>query len=148
MSISVRQADTTDLDWVNQCYAAIDFTPSHSGELIVIASHNGQAAGLGRVVPLENGQGELGGIYVLDDFRGLGIASVVVDSLLQQAADTPLYCLPFAKLAEFYMGKGFAPLPADHNVPAVIENKHAWCNQHYAEPVLLLYRPAQHHASQ
>ncbi|SFL59566.1 GNAT family N-acetyltransferase [Rugamonas rubra] len=139
-AIVVGLAGADDLAWANARYADIDFLPSKAADLIAIARVDGVAAGLGRVVAVADGEGELGGMYVLDGFKGLGLARRIIAFLRDNSGCHTLYCLPFAELAALYQSMGFAPVANDTAVPAAVAAKHRWCNSHYGKPVLLLRR--------
>jgi GNAT superfamily N-acetyltransferase len=143
VAVVVDQAGADDLAWANARYAEIDFLPSKAADLIAIASVDGVAAGLGRVVDVADGEGELGGMYVLDGFKGLGLARQIIAFLLNNSHCRTLYCLPFAELAAVYQSMGFlsvAGAAAHAAVPEAVAAKHRWCNTHYGRPVLLLRR--------
>jgi GNAT superfamily N-acetyltransferase len=142
MTITLRNATCHDLAAVNERYADIGFVPSCAGELIVIATLAGCAAGQGRVVPVDARSGELGGIYVLPQSQGRGVARRIVDFLIQHANLPVLYCLPFGELQDFYRSMGFVPVRQRDGVPLQVLQKHQWCNATYDKPVLLLERVA------
>lgn len=138
--VVIRQAQLRDIDWVNQQYRSIGFKESEQAkEYIVIAEVDGQKSGLGRLQNIGNGQGELGGIYVNEGCRGLGLANRIVDSLLNQSGQyQQIYCLPYAHLQGFYERFGFMPLSEKRSVPACVLEKHDWCNDTYEYETLLL----------
>lgn len=140
MTILLQQADTADLAAINARYAAIDFMPSHAGELIVIAHDDGAVCGQGRVVPVDAASGELGGIFVLPGYEGRGVARRIVQYLIDHARQQTLYCLPFAELAGFYGGMGFSPVEDHGKVPSKVIEKYRWCAENYDKAVLLLAR--------
>lgn len=139
---SIRPAHADELAWVNARYADIDFVPSPPTDLVMIASAGGVPAGLGRVVPLAPGIGELGGMLVFDEFQGRGLAKAIIASLCALPGFSALYCLPFAELETLYAAMGFAQVPDDGTVPPHVSQKYKWCNQHYGKPVLLMRRDA------
>ena len=138
MEISLRIATTADLAAVNKRYQEVDFVPSHEGELIVLASCDGNFVGQGRVGTVDAESGELGGIYVFPGNEGLGVARKVVDFLINNSELSVLYCLPFASLEGFYGSMGFTPVKYMEKVPQAVTKKYQWCNSHYDKPVLLL----------
>ncbi|WP_281558780.1 GNAT family N-acetyltransferase [Thalassomonas sp. RHCl1] len=132
-------AQKEDMAWVNNQYLSIGFKLSDfERELIAIAEVNGEKAGLGRLQLIEKGIAELGGMYVKDSFRGLGVAGRIVDYLVKNATDyQKIYCLPFAHLQAFYQKFGFAPEQELTKVPRVVLEKHNWCNNSYEHKTLL-----------
>ena len=142
MNLSFHIATDAELGAVNARYAAIGFLPSKQGELIVVASLDGQLAGQGRVEPIDARSGELGGIYVLPALAGRGVARQIVDFLIRQTQLPHLYCLPFSDLAGFYGSMGFAPVGDHATVAHQIQQKFEWCKTSYDQPVLLLERAA------
>lgn len=143
--ISVQRARIIDLDWINSAYDEIGFVQSnYENEYIVIAMVDNDNAGMGRLVVIDDQHIELGGIYVLPKYRGLGIAKTIVQSLCR---DNPfdksftIWCLPFEHLVPFYSIFGFSTLP---NIPHPkdIEKKLTWCNtdNRYEKKVVLLHK--------
>jgi N-acetylglutamate synthase-like GNAT family acetyltransferase len=140
--IHIRSAYPKDEIWINERYKELGFLPSDVGrELIAIAEDDEVRAGLGRLVPINADCAELGGIYVIQEFRGRGIATEVVSYLLHQGeVYHKIFCLPFAHLEHFYSGFGFHPCEDAERVPQEVHRKHQWCNRHYEHPTLLLVR--------
>lgn len=138
--IKIRTARPDEIDWANQRYEEVSFLPSDPArEVIAVAEVNGERAGLGRLVSLEGGFYDLGGIYVFEEFQRRGAARALVRFLLAQADPGRwIFCLPFAGLEAFYRSCGFAPLPPLITPPGPIQVKHDWCRQTYEEPVLLM----------
>ncbi len=139
-SVVVRKARIDELDWINCHYAEIEFVPSTEDELIVIAEVNGERAGIGRVVTINEEVGELGGIFVLPNFRGQSVAGNIVDTLISEASYPVLYCIPFAHLELFYRSHGFDSVKECNLVPEAILKKVNWCLDQYEEEVRLLVR--------
>ncbi len=137
-AFTLRRSRPDELDWVNARYAEIDFVASKPGDVIAIAEANGQPAGLGRVVQVGDGVGELGGMLVFDAYRGSGLSKQIIGFLQQQAGLATLYCLPFAELEGLYRSMGFAHAAKTELVPQEVAAKHRWCNEFYPKPVLLL----------
>jgi len=140
--LSIRKAVAEDLGWINEQYRAIDFALSNlDRDIVLICLVDGEKAGLGRLVMLEEGEAELGGIYTQDNYRGAKVASFVVDSLIRQAQELSfgkLYCIPFEKLASFYGSFGFEAVTKMEDVHPSIVDKYRWCKETYAEPTLLM----------
>lgn len=140
MTITIRQAVREELQWINARYSEINFKPSNfDRELIAIAEVKGQKAGLGRLVLIDEHTAELGGMFVLESYRGYGIAGKIVEFLLQHSEGFQrIFCIPFAHLKNFYGRYGFVPVTTDYSVPIEIAEKHRWCNQAYDRETLLL----------
>lgn len=143
-TIIVNTALESDLDWVNSKYDEIGFVRSNfENEHILIASVSNQRAGLGRLVRIDSSNMELGGIYVFPEYRGAGVADVIVRKLCQIETFGKLttWCLPFENLFKFYERFGF--LPSDSiQPPSEIVKKFEWCNSQdkYKQKVLLLVK--------
>ncbi len=139
MTITIREATPNDLLWINQQYESVDFRLSDlKDEDVIIAMIDGQKAGLGRLQKMSETESELGGIYVLPEYRGSGIAKKVVTELLKIGQKFHrIYCLPFPHLNDFYESFGFTVMRGCHGVPEKIMEKHNWCNANYHEEVLL-----------
>jgi N-acetylglutamate synthase-like GNAT family acetyltransferase len=136
-----------ELTWVNEQYHSVGFVPSTPSDHQLIAEVDGQRAGLGRLVPISDGVYELGGIFVLPQFRGRAVARKIVEHLLDRAGDAQLYCIPFTSLSEFYKGMGFVESLEICAVPEKIKEKYRWCQQTYLQKVLLLEISADEAAS-
>lgn len=127
---AIRPALKSELDEINSRYREIDFKLSDfDQEYIVFAIHNGKKAGQGRLVKLNEWEGELGGIYVYPDFRKLGIAEKIVQHLIDHSTYKRLYCLPFEHLAHFYKSFGFVEAKTDVNNE--MKEKAEWCLTQY-----------------
>ncbi len=145
--ISLRQAEADELPWINRQYGDVGFLPSaFDKELIVIASVDQDKAGIGRLVRIDQAHLELGGIYVLPGFRGMGVAEQIVGYL---CANTPFrkattWCLPFEDLSGFYLKFGFKKHRGGP-VPKEISDKLTWCNTggKYDKKVVLLYKEGE-----
>ena len=141
MNIQIHQANKDDLTWINQSYDQVGFINSNiENELIVIATVLNQKAGLGRLVNILQGIGELGGIYTFSQFRKMGVAQKIVQYLIDKNEYTTLYCLPFEPLKDFYTQFGFKEVTEDsfYLVPEKIKTKLAWCKESYPQKTLLL----------
>lgn len=138
--LRIRRLDPAELAWANERYAEVDFLPSPATDLIALALIDGCPAGLGRVTRFTGTSGELGGMYVFSRFRGLGIAKCMIDYLVGECHLETLFCLPFEHLHDLYAAAGFSLQPPDETVPHEAREKHAWCNSHYPEAVLLMSR--------
>lgn len=140
--MTLIRASKKDIEWVNNQYKQIGFVESDfDNEIIIIVEHEGKKAGVGRLVKLENNEVEMGGIYILDEFRGLSLARQLVETLLKTAAKEKLrtvYCLPFENLRNFYESFGFNEIKSYRDVNDSIIKKHEWCNDNYDSSVLLL----------
>ncbi|CAM4270025.1 acetyltransferase [Bacillus manliponensis] len=143
--MGIKLATKANLNWVNGQYQKIGFIPSElENETVAIVMYNEQYAGVGRIVYLNEQEAELGGIYILDKFRGLSLAYELVDYLVTEADKSnlqALYCLPFEKLKSFYSKFDFKEVEYEsENLNRDILKKYRWCNETYDENVLLLKR--------
>ena len=136
----IRRLSRTDLPWVNARYADIAFAPSRDADLLVSADMDGKSIGLGRLVPLEDGSAEMGGIHVLPEFRGRAIASRIVEHLVELSPYPRLFCIPFTPLEKFYRRFGFDTPRPGLSLPKEVRDKLAWCEGRYPDPVCLLVR--------
>lgn len=139
-TLTIRAARPDELDWINQCYAGIDFVPSSPHDHIAIAEVDGERAGMGRVVPIGPRIGELGGMFVFERFQGLGLSRKIIAWLTALPQFDELYCLPFEELHGLYGSMGFA---LHDTAPEEVAAKHRWCNAHYPKRVLLMRRVAK-----
>ena len=134
----LRTAKPEETGWVNEQYAKAGFIPSDlARDTVVVAELDGRRAGLGRLVDVGEGAYELGGMYVLDEFRGAGVARAIVEELLRLAAGRDTYCIPFADLEAFYASAGFRRIEAA-GVPPGVADKLAWCEREISRAVILM----------
>jgi GNAT superfamily N-acetyltransferase len=134
----LRTARPDETGWINEQYARVHFIPSDPArDTVVVAEADGVRAGIGRLVDAGEGAYELGGMYVLDAFRGAGIARAVVEELIRCAGERDVYCIPFADLEAFYASAGFRRIEAV-NVPAKIVAKLEWCAREIDRAVILM----------
>ena len=138
--MQIRKILPAELTWVNAQYASINFLPSPASDFIVVAEVDGVKAGLGRITEVENDAAELGGIFVLPEFRGQSVASHVVDFLSKHSKHPKLFCIPFVHLETFYQRFGFSPIDPTITVPQKIIQKMNWCGTAYETPMVLLCR--------
>jgi len=140
--VNITPVKKSEIDWVNARYQEIGFVESdYDKEHIVIAKVEGQRAGLGRLVQIDDDNLELGGIYTFAGFRGMGVADHIVRSLCQ---DNPfgaavIWCLPFENLLRFYARFGFKKHQSGA-IPEAVKTKLDWCNAEgrYEQEVVLL----------
>lgn len=138
-NIITRKAQINEIEWVNSQYISANFKESDfDNEFIVIAEVENTKAGIGRLVIIDENNIELGGIYVLRDFRKIGVAESIVSTLCKSNpySQSIVWCLPFENLKKFYAGFGFSN--SKSNVPHEMIKKHKWCNKVYDKKVLLL----------
>jgi N-acetylglutamate synthase-like GNAT family acetyltransferase len=76
---------------------------------IVAVSPDGRVVGCGQIKPHSDGSRELASIVVEPDFRGQGIARLVIEQLLIMNPP-PLYLMCRSRLGDFYTRFGFRPL--------------------------------------
>ena len=143
MGFEIRQAEVKDLVWVNATYKNINFLPSTMKEEIVAIAHiDGIKAGLGRIAVVDRNSCELGGMYVVSEFRGKAIARKIVEFLLKYAQKRVIYCIPFEHLLHFYESFGFRKVEDMLLVPRKIKKKLDFTKKAYKEPtsLLVMYR--------
>jgi GNAT superfamily N-acetyltransferase len=134
----LRTARPDETGWINEQYARVHFIPSDPArDTVVVAEANGERAGIGRLVDAGEGAYELGGMYVLDPFRGAGIARAIVEELIRCAGERDVYCIPFADLEAFYASAGFQRIEPV-SVPAKIVAKLEWCAREIDRAVILM----------
>ncbi len=140
-NISVIKATPSQIGWVNHQYEKIGFaTSTFDNEYIAIAQKAGVKCGLGRITYIDQYNIELGGIYVFENFRKMGVADQIVKHLLERLdQNKTVWCLPFYHLLNFYEGFGFEDQKKhNYKIPEKILSKYEWCNKTYQKEVLLL----------
>lgn len=138
--LKIRTAERDEMTWVNNCYDKVNFIHSQfENEIIAIAEFNGEKAGLGRLVKVDDENLELGGMYVFESFRGKGVAREIVNFLLAHVKPfQTVYCIPFEHLLHFYKQCGFTNCSNFRPVPKKILDKYHWCQKKYTHPTALL----------
>lgn len=138
--LNIRAAEKQEISWINDCYDQVQFMHSHfDSEIIAIAEFNGEKAGLGRLVEVDEKNFELGGMYVFESFRGKGIAKEIVNFLLTYVKPSQnVYCIPFEHLFQFYKQCGFGNCLNLESIPQIILDKYRWCQEKYTHPTALL----------
>jgi N-acetylglutamate synthase-like GNAT family acetyltransferase len=139
-TITLRQAERHDMDWINQWYTDIRFVLSDfDNEKLFVAEVDGQPAALGRLVEIPENAQELGGIYVHPDFRSLGLARKIVQRIVDEHnPDKTLYCLPFHPMQDFYKSFGFRDVAPNEAIPEKLKKKLEWCHQSYPHHTYML----------
>ncbi len=141
MTLQIRTAELSEIDWINQKYDEVQFVHSHyENEIIAIGEIDGKKTGIGRLVRIDANHLELGGMYVFEEFRNRGVAGMIVEFLLRQALPSQMvYCIPFEHLVPFYQRFGFAPCSDLESVPKELREKYLWCKTKYPQSTALLY---------
>lgn len=134
----LRTARPEETGWINEQYAKVHFIPSDpSRDTVVLAELDGRRAGLGRLVDVGENAYELGGMFVLDELRGRGVARAIVEELIRRAGGRDVYCIPFADLEAFYASTGFVRAAGD-GVPTKVQEKLDWCAREIDRAVILM----------
>ena len=139
--MKLRLATRDDERWINERYASVHFQLSDlSRDLMVVAEVDGVPAGIGRLVPGGDDACELGGMHVLEEFRGRGIARAIVDELLRHANGREVYCIPFADLEPIYAAAGFVRIEPRDDHPPYVREKLAWCAREIPDRAVILMK--------
>lgn len=84
--MSIQLATSNDLEWVNNQYDSIGFVRSDlKRDKVAIITYNNEYAGVGRLVQIDADTLEMGGIFILPQFRGLQLAGELVSFLVETA---------------------------------------------------------------
>lgn len=138
----IKRATMEDMEWVNSQYKKVEFLLSElNNEIIAIAYINEEKVGLGRLVKIDDKNYEMGGIVTLGNFRGMNVASKVVEFLVSETRGRKVentYCIPFEHLRNFYNRYGFKEVEDFTNVPEKIFHKYNWCKEQYDKDTLLM----------
>ncbi|PFM63466.1 GNAT family N-acetyltransferase [Bacillus cereus] len=140
--MGIQLAISNDLEWINIQYESIGFVPSDlKRDKVAIITYNDEYAGVGRLVQIDEDTIEMGGIFILPEFRGLQLAGELVSFLVQTAKKLQIqnvYCLPFKELESFYKKYGFTEVDNTQEVVhPIILKKYNWCLETYDKHVLL-----------
>ncbi|MGE6590353.1 GNAT family N-acetyltransferase [Bacillus mycoides] len=140
--MSIQMAISSDLEWINNQYESIGFVQSDlERDKVAIITYKNEYAGVGRLVQIDKDTIEMGGIFILPQFRGLQLAGELVSFLVETAKKLQVknvYCLPFEELENFYKKYGFTEVDAIKEViHPIILKKYNWCLDTYDKHVLL-----------
>ncbi|MBE7103798.1 GNAT family N-acetyltransferase [Bacillus cereus] len=140
--MGIQLATPNDIEWINNHYESIGFVPSDlKRDKVAIITYNGEYAGVGRLVQIDEDTIEMGGIFILPQFRGLQLAGKLVSFLVQTAKKLHIqnvYCLPFEELENFYKKYGFTEVnTTEEVVHPIILKKYNWCLETYDKHILL-----------
>ncbi|PFW54881.1 GNAT family N-acetyltransferase [Bacillus cereus] len=140
--MSIQIATFNDLEWINNQYKSIGFVTSDlMRDIVAIITYNDEYAGVGRLVRIDEVTIEMGGIFILPQFRGLQLAGELVSFLVQTAQELQVqhvYCLPFEELKNFYKKYGYTEVNTRKEViHPIILKKYNWCLENYDKHVLL-----------
>jgi predicted GNAT family N-acyltransferase len=141
VSVSIRDATPGERAWADERYREIQFAPTRESHRVLVAEQDGAPVGLGRLVPIEPGVVELGGIWTSDAARGAGVARRMVAALLERAAaERDVWCVPFSHLVSFYESFGFTATPPPWPEPIAAKVQAAIALGHPVGRVLRLAR--------
>lgn len=140
--MNIHLATSIDLEWINTQYDSIGFLPSDLKiDRVAIISYDNEYAGIGRLVQIDEDTIEMGGIFILPQFRGLQLAGELVLFLVETAKKLQVqnvYCLPFEELENFYKKYGYTEVDTTKEVVhPIILKKYNWCLDNYDKHVLL-----------
>ena len=140
--MSIQLATSNDLKWINSQYDSIGFVRSDlKRDKVAIITYNNEYAGVGRLVQIDEDTLEMGGIFILPQFRGLQLAGELVSFLVETAKKSQIqnvYCLHFEELENFYKKYGYTEVDTTTEaVHPIILKKYNWCLENYDKHVLL-----------
>lgn len=126
--MSIQLATSNDLEWINNQYDSIGFVRSDlKRDKVAIITYNNEYAGVGRLVQIDEDTLEMGGIFILPQFRGLQLAGELVLFLVETAKKSQIqnvYCLPFEELENFYKKYGYTEVNTTKEAvhPIILKN--------------------------
>ena len=135
-------ATSNDLEWINNQYDSIGLVRIDlKRDKVAIITYNNEYAGVGRLVQIDKDTLEMGGIYILPQYRGIQLAGELVSFLVATAKKLQVpnvYRLPFEELENFYKKYGFTEVDTTKEViHPIILKKYNWCLDTYDKHVLL-----------
>ena len=109
---SLRRATEADFPAIRQLIRESRLNPTGLNwrRFIIAETGQGHFAGCGQIKPHPEGMLELASIAVTSDYRDQGVASLVINRLLSDEPDRPIYLTCRAELRDFYQKFGFRDL--------------------------------------
>lgn len=84
---------------------------------VLAVDDDGNVVGCGQLKPHSDGSVELASIAVIPEYQGRGIARMIIQHLLAQHPQSPLYLMCRSVLQPFYEKFGFRPATEDEMPP-------------------------------
>ncbi len=111
---SVRPASEEDSIIIRAMVRAARINPTGLDwrRFLVAVAPDGKVVGCGQIKPHGDGSRELASIVVELEFRGKGVARLIIEQLIMKNSP-PLYLMCRSKLGLFYKKFGFSPLSAE-----------------------------------
>ncbi len=124
----MRTIKEEEMEWLNETYGTQGFVPSvFDREIIVLSECDGEPAGLGRLIKIDDESVELGGLYVFPKFRQRNCSNEMISYLLERSNQwRNVYCVPPLSMYELYKKFGFTDSDHLDSVPDFIINKYDW----------------------
>ncbi len=121
-NVSVQAAKKHELADAQRFYDSRGYggTPIETSDFVVLARHDGELVGIGRL-SRETQFICLRGMQVQPDFQNNGIGSRILEVLVSALGTEDCYCLPYKHLVNFYGQAGFRDFSAE--LPTVLDER-------------------------
>ncbi len=105
----LRQAESSDMPAIRSLVRAVRINPTGLNwqHFIIAVTEGNEILGCGQVKTHRDGSRELASIAVVESARGLGIARAIIERLLSEHKDRPLFLMCRASLQSLYDKFGF-----------------------------------------
>jgi amino-acid N-acetyltransferase len=115
---SLRQAGAEDQRAIRRLIYQARINPSGLDwrRFVLAVDDRGRMVGCGQIKPHRDGSQELASIAVVPDWQGGGVASTIIENLMQ--AGPPLWLVCRSQLTPFYVRFGFRPVISEEPIPA------------------------------
>ncbi|MCP4178875.1 MAG: GNAT family N-acetyltransferase [bacterium] len=117
-----RTIEASKLKWLNSFYDSCGyggkFVPS---DIVTYVVDNERPIGVGRL-SLENEKVVLRGMQVLEEYRGKGVGTSLLNNLIEALYDRECFCLPYTHLLDFYRKVGFR-LCSNNEAPNFLKSR-------------------------
>ena len=106
---TIRPAKREDAPRIRALIHAVQINPTGLSwrRFLVAVTGQDNLLGCGQIKPHNDGSRELASIAVREDVRGQGVARAVIEALLAEEPERPLYLMCRAQLNPFYIRFGF-----------------------------------------
>lgn len=137
-SFALRLLEIEELGWANQYYRSAGLQQSNDDTLVYVLESEGKPIGLGRIIPVNSQCGELSAVHLFNEYRGLGLAPILMQMMLDVSPYKWLFSIAYTEHTHLYMNAGFQLVTNYSSAPEPVIKKYQWCLDNLPHPVQML----------